>query len=104
MIDPVSLSAIAGPVRNGAITSETANPIDGTPAGDSFAEMLAAASRTTINNLTSAESVSTQALQGDMDARQVVEAVMEAERSLQTAIAIRDKLVTAYLEISRMTI
>ena len=35
---------------------------------------------------------------------QVVDAVMNAEQSLQTAIAIRDKVVTAYLEIARMPI
>jgi flagellar hook-basal body complex protein FliE len=29
---------------------------------------------------------------------------MEAEQSLQTAIAIRDKIVQAYLEISRMPV
>ena len=36
--------------------------------------------------------------------REVVDALMSAEQSLQTAIAIRDKLVTAYLEVSRMQI
>jgi flagellar hook-basal body complex protein FliE len=29
---------------------------------------------------------------------------MAAEQSLQTALAVRDKVVSAYLEISRMTI
>ena len=36
--------------------------------------------------------------------QQVVEAVMAAEQTLQSAIAIRDKVVSAYLEISRMAI
>jgi flagellar hook-basal body complex protein FliE len=36
--------------------------------------------------------------------RSVVDAVMSAEQSLQAAVAIRDKIVTAYLEISRMAI
>jgi flagellar hook-basal body complex protein FliE len=34
----------------------------------------------------------------------VVEAVMAAEQTLQTSVAIRDKVVSAYLEISRMSI
>jgi len=34
----------------------------------------------------------------------VVEAVMSAEQSLQTAVAIRDKVVAAYQEIVRMAI
>ena len=46
-----------------------------------------------------------KALQGgDVTTREVVDSVMSAERSLQTAIAIRDKIVTAYLEVSRMAI
>ena len=51
-----------------------------------------------------AEQVSVKALQGDADAREVVDAVMSAEQSLQAAVAIRDKIVSAYLEISRMAI
>ncbi|KAF2990642.1 Flagellar hook-basal body complex protein FliE [Methylocystis sp. MJC1] len=35
---------------------------------------------------------------------QVVDAVMAAERSLQTMIAVRDKVVNAYQEISKMAI
>ena len=36
--------------------------------------------------------------------REVVDAVMSAEQTLQAAVAIRDKIVSAYLEISRMAI
>jgi flagellar hook-basal body complex protein FliE len=36
--------------------------------------------------------------------RQVAEAVMTAEQSLTAAVAIRDKIVAAYMEISRMQI
>ena len=42
--------------------------------------------------------------QGQASVQQVVEAVMSAEQTLQGAIAIRDKVVAAYLEISRMQI
>lgn len=41
---------------------------------------------------------------GEMPVQQAVEKVLEAERALQTAIAVRDKIVGAYLEISRMQI
>ena len=34
----------------------------------------------------------------------VVESVMEAQRSLQSVLAIRDKVVSAYQEIARMAI
>ncbi|WP_265975274.1 flagellar hook-basal body complex protein FliE, partial [Brucella intermedia] len=51
-----------------------------------------------------AEATSIQGIKGDAPVRDVVSSVMEAEQSLQTAIAIRDKIVQAYLEISRMPI
>jgi flagellar hook-basal body complex protein FliE len=34
----------------------------------------------------------------------VVDAVMNAQQTLQAAVAIRDKIVSAYLEVSRMSI
>jgi flagellar hook-basal body complex protein FliE len=70
----------------------------------SFADLLAAAANRTVDTLNNAESISVQALQGKADTREVVDAVMSAEQSLQTAIAIRDKIVSAYLDISRMSI
>ena len=36
--------------------------------------------------------------------RQVVDAVMNAQETLSAAIAIRDKIVAAYLDVSRMSI
>ena len=48
--------------------------------------------------------MSVQGIQGEADTREVVDAVMSAEQSLQAAIAIRDKIVSAYLEVSRMAI
>ena len=69
-----------------------------------FAEALSQAASKTVNTLQNAEQVSIQALKGDADTRQVVDAVMSAQQALQTTIAIRDKVVSAYLEISRMGI
>ncbi len=43
-------------------------------------------------------------IQGTATVQQVVEAVMSAEQTLQGAVAIRDKVVAAYLELSRMQI
>lgn len=70
----------------------------------SFGEALAGVANDAIGALKGAETMSTQALQGKADTREVVDAVMNAEQSLQAAIAIRDKIVSSYLEISRMQI
>lgn len=71
---------------------------------DGFADILANAAQQAGGNLQRAEAVSAAALKGEADTREVVDAVMSAEQTLQAAIAIRDKIVTAYLEISRMAI
>ncbi len=70
----------------------------------SFLDMLNAAATRTVDTLNRAETVSVQGMQGGADTREVVDAVMSAEQSLQAAVAIRDKIVSAYLDISRMAI
>lgn len=70
----------------------------------SFAEALGQAATRTVNTLRNAEQVSVDALKGNADTREVADAVMSAQQALQTAVAIRDKIVSAYLDISRMSI
>jgi len=76
----------------------------GAATATSFASALEAAATRTVSTLEQAESASMGALQGGLQTREVIDAVMSAEQSLQAAISIRDKIVTAYLEISRMAI
>jgi len=78
-----------------------------TPAADpgaSFSEALSQAATKTVDTLQNAEQVSIQALKGDADTREVADAVMSAQQALQAAVAIRDKIVSAYLDVSRMSI
>lgn len=51
-----------------------------------------------------AEQAAVGGIQGQVPMQDVVMKVMEAERSFAAAMAIRDKAVAAYLEISRMQI
>lgn len=74
------------------------------PQSQSFAEVFGNMTTDVIRSMKSAEGVSLQAIKGEANTREVIDAVMSAEQSLQTAIAIRDKVVTAYLEIARMQI
>ncbi len=48
--------------------------------------------------------MSKQALSGKADVRDVVAAVNNAELTLQTVVAVRDKVVSAYNEILHMPI
>ena len=88
------LASVAGPALKPAnVAAET-----------SFAAALSAVSQDAVSTLRNAEGMSLKALQGETQTREVVDAVMSAEQTLQAAIAIRDKIVTAYLEVSRMAI
>ena len=51
-----------------------------------------------------AETAAVGGMQGQVPMQDVVMKIMEAERTFSTAMAIRDKAVGAYLEISRMQI
>lgn len=72
--------------------------------GPSFSQVLEQISSDAVNTLRTAESTSISALQGQASTMEVVEAIKNAEQALQTATAVRDKIVQAYQEVSRMAI
>lgn len=74
-----------------------------TPA-TSFGEVLENAARNTIGSMRKGEDLSALAAVGKADITDVVQAVTNAEMTLQTVTAVRDKVVTAYQEILRMPI
>jgi flagellar hook-basal body complex protein FliE len=70
----------------------------------SFAQTLGQVVNDAIGSVQSGEAAAIQGLQGTLAPFKVVEAVMGAQRTLQSALAIRDKVVSAYQEISRMAV
>ena len=108
MIDSVtgvkSLFSTGG--LTGAETSNAASAAaaQGTGSQMSFAQVMGDMATEMTNSLKLGETKSFEAIQGKASTREVVDAVMNAEQTLQTAIAIRDKVVTAYLEVARMQI
>jgi flagellar hook-basal body complex protein FliE len=87
------------------VTQGTAPAVPAAATGQpSFDNVLSQLAGSVSGKLENAEAVSMRSMTGDVPTRDVVNAVMDAEQSLQTAIAIRDKIVQAYLEISRMPI
>ncbi|HEX7075271.1 MAG TPA: flagellar hook-basal body complex protein FliE [Hyphomicrobiaceae bacterium] len=97
-ISPVTVSGLG---NDRPATVSVAPPGGGE---EDFGSVLGETLGRTVAQLENAEKLSIQALRGDAEIREVVDAVMAAEQTLQAAIAIRDKIVTAYLEISRMSI
>ena len=72
--------------------------------GPSFTDMLGQIISAGVNTIQGGESAAIQGMTGAAAPFKVVEAVMEAQRTLQEGLAIRDKVVSAYQEISRMAI
>lgn len=73
-------------------------------ATDGFGDMIANRLRDVSRSIHQAEAAAVGGLSGNVPVQQVVEAVMSAEQNLQVAIALREKVISAYLEISRMQI
>lgn len=85
-----------------AKSSQVAAPASASAIGfDGVMEQVAADA---IGTLKAGEAASISSIQGKVSAQRVVEAVMTAERTLQMAVAVRDKVVQAYQEVSRMAI
>lgn len=96
---PVQKSAFAGAAALAGGVPAAA------PGGSAdFADIMAQLATSVRNDVRAGEAASIAGMQGKATTQQVVEAVMSAEQSLQTAVAIRDKVVAAYLELSRMAI
>lgn len=79
-------------------------PVAQTAEGADFGSVLSQIASDAVNTVKTAEATSIQGINGQATTQSVVESVMAAERTLQTAVSIRDKAVSAYLELSRMAI
>lgn len=108
MLDPISSvgfrDGLTPPVGGVSSTTALAKGVGKINGGSDFATMLGAAITEFSDKLKQAEAVSIGGVKGTASLQDVVEHVMSAEQSLQAVIAVRDKVVSAYQEISRMAI
>lgn len=73
-------------------------------AGASFGEMLKNVATDAVDSGRHAEDLSKAAIAGKASLRDVVTAVNNAELTLETVVAVRDKVISAYNDILRMPI
>jgi len=100
-----ALSTVAMDVTRGlASPASVTKTVSTATAGADFGQALASAAGDAVKTLRTAEATSMKGLEGKVSVQQVTEQVMQAERTLQTALAIRDKAVAAYQQISQMQI
>jgi flagellar hook-basal body complex protein FliE len=108
MLDAVSALGVRSlPVGPAGGVARPAAPVQApaaVDAGGDFASLLGNAITDFSNKLRQAEAVSIGGVKGTASMQDVVEHVMSAEQSLQAVIAVRDKVISAYQEISRMAI
>jgi flagellar hook-basal body complex protein FliE len=72
--------------------------------GPSFADLVRDSVGDAVNTSKVSETASIKAISGKADVVDLVTAVNDAEMTLQTVIAVRDRVVQAYQEIMRMPI
>ncbi len=69
-----------------------------------FSDFLRAKASDSIQTIKTGETTSAKAVTGQADITEVIQAVTSAELTLQTVVAVRDRMITAYQEIMRMPI
>ena len=73
-------------------------------AGQAFGELVKQSAIGAVDTLKAGEAATLNAVTGKTDMTQVVTAVSNAEVTLQAAVAVRDRVIQAYLDVIRMPI
>ena len=102
-VSPFGLGSTQGLAQPAPVTAP-ATPAVTEALPTDFGTVLGRMTLEAISTLKQGEQTAIAGVRGQATTQQVVEAVMASEQTLQAGIAIRDKVVSAYLEISRMTI
>ena len=92
-----SIANIGG-ASSAAPSAATAAP------GANFSDFLSGAVKDSIDSISQGEKASTQAVSGNGNIVDVVNSVNSAELTLDTVVAVRDKVVAAYQSIMTMPI
>ena len=75
-----------------------------TAPGKDFASVLQSAAKGSVATMRNAETQSAAAIAGKADIREVVQAVTNAELTLQTVVNVRDKVISAYNDIIHLPV
>lgn len=105
---PVSINNAISAYQTAARSAMQDTPSMQNPAapqdGESFAGLVRTSLEKAVDLGRKSEEMSLKGVAGEADLRDVVMAVNNAENALNTVVAVRDKVITAYQEILRMPI
>lgn len=104
MADQISSAAAAGIYKNIQKAGQGVGMETEKPQGADFGNMLRNATESAIDTMRTGEKATADAVTGKANLTDVVDAVTNAELTLNTVIAMRDKMLSAYQEILRMPI
>ena len=95
MIEPITAlgASLASETKKIAETSAMQPSMDASAASASFSDFMSNIGASFVDNLKAAETKSMDGMLGKASVREVVETVMTADQTLQTAMAFRDKVV-----------
>ncbi len=100
-----SLSSITDSAFLSSIKSSNSAATAAQAAGaPDFASVLADLASQTASSIKTGEDMAIKGMKGQAPVQDVVQAVMQAQTSLQTALAVRDKAISAYQDLTRMPI
>jgi len=97
-------NAIAAYANAGRMAAPGASSAAEGVGGGGFADLLKQAGSDAVGALRQGEAASLQAVGGKVDLTKVTEAVNNAEIMLQAVVAVRDRVIAAYQDISKMPI
>jgi flagellar hook-basal body complex protein FliE len=105
MVDKIANpAAAANAYANMAKISNVNNAVAEKAGQPSFGQVLKGSLMDSISTMKHGETMSARAVTGEASLPDVVQAVNAAELTLQTVVAVRDRLITAYQEIMRTQI
>ena len=103
MVDKIVNPAVAASAYANQAKGIKAPGLD-VPQKESFGDILKTKAMQAVDTLRAGEKASAKAVTGEASLPEVVQAVTASELTLQTVVAVRDRLVTAYQEIMRMPV
>ncbi len=105
MVDKIANPAAAANAYANMAKVATTNSDSALKAGmPSFGEVMKDSIVNSINTMKAGETMSAKAVTGEASLPDVVRAVNAADLTLQTVVAVRDRMINAYQEIMRMPI
>lgn len=104
MIESLSASTAIGNRTSAGISSAISRSGAVSGPSEDFGELLGRLANDAVGVVQAGEEAAIQGVKGTASPLAVVNSVMTAQQTLHAALAIRDKVVSAYQEIARMAI